>query len=470
MVGIWSLVIATTAIITLGNLGMTGSLVKYVAKYDALNDMQAMCLSVQTAVISGGVSSLLVMIIAYPVAKEYLNIVMKPELYAQSLQILPYALIGYWIALLTSIYQSVLYGCQLIIYQNIILVGDAIGYLICSYIIVPIYGLVGLVCCRVFVNCVTLSATLLFIRKRIPFLPILPRTWDRGAFKEMIRYALNFQAIIILGVFYDPVTKGLLSRFGSVSMVGYFEMANKVVQQVRSLFVNAYQVLVPAFANLKETEPGAIPSAYLNSYRLLFYMSLPVYSLCAIAMPLASFAWIGGYEPLFVWPAVILMGGWFFNTLGIPAYYACLGSGEMQWNVISYFVMSSANLLLGLLFAKIRGGSGVVTAWALSLFLGGMIQNISYKLKNHIALKELFPSSSRPLALCSLLGVVIGCAVCHEASAFCREPAANCLMICSFILTIIIPLWAHPSRKEFLLCVSMIVPKKIGTIMNVSNS
>lgn len=460
MVGIWSLVVATTSIARLGNLGMTGSLVKYAAKYDVLNDMPSLVSSIQTAVISGSLSSLFFLVIAYPIAKEYLMYVMNKELYHFAADVLPYALIGFWVSLVTSIYQSGLYGCHLIAQKNAVVIGDSIAYLILCYFAIPVYGLMGLALCRLFVNCLTLTMTLVLLRNRIPALPVVPRNWDRGSFKEMTGYALNFQAIIILELLCDPVTKGLLSKFGSVSMVGYFEMASKVVQQLRSLFVNAYQVLIPAFANLKEIEPHIIPAVYLNSYRLLFFIALPVFSVSAIAMPLVSVAWIGNYQPLFVWSAVILIGGLFFNTLGIPAYHAYLGIGYMRWNVISHFAMSILNLILGVIFAQIWGGLGVVAAWALSLVFGGIIQNIAYNLRNHIALRELFPTSSRPLAVFSLLGFAISYAMYRAALSFCRGTIGSTVMISCFALTIFVPLWVHPLRKEFLLWLSMIFSRR----------
>ena len=448
MVGIWSLVIATTSIARIGNLGMSGCLVKYVAKYDVLNDIRSLSSAIQTAVLSGGMLSLIFLIIAYYASNEYLKFVMKPGPYHVALDVLPIALIAYWISLVTSIYQAGLYGFHLIAQRNVVMVGDSIIYLLMCLFVVPIYGLIGLAFCRLIVNCVTFIMTLILLKRRIPALPVVPRKWDRGFFREMIGYAVNFQTLIILGVLCEPVTKGLLSKFGSVSMVGYFEMASKVVQQLRSLFVNAYQVLVPAFANLKEIEPHMIPAAYLNSYRLMFYIALPLFSVSAIAMPLVSVAWIGSYQPIFVWSAVILTMGWFFNTLGIPAFHAYLGIGDMRWNVISQFAMSILNLFLGVIFAKIWGGPGVVAAWAISLFFGGIIQNVSYNLKSHIALRELFPASSRPLALFSFLGLAISYAACHAAFSFYRGPIGSGLMISCFALIIGAPFMGTPIAKR----------------------
>ena len=50
--GIWSLVLSICSITQVANLGMTGSIVKHIADYDAFNDKKKISLAVQTAVIS----------------------------------------------------------------------------------------------------------------------------------------------------------------------------------------------------------------------------------------------------------------------------------------------------------------------------------------------------------------------------------------------------------------------------------
>ena len=56
----------------------------------------------------------------------------------------------------------------------------------------------------------------------------------------------------------DPLAKVLLSRFGGLSAVAYFEMANRMVSQARSLIASANQVLVPYYSKVAETTRGRI--------------------------------------------------------------------------------------------------------------------------------------------------------------------------------------------------------------------
>ena len=77
---------------------------------------------------------------------------------------------------------------------------------------------------------------------------------------------------------FEPVTKGLLSRYGGLAMVGYYEMASRMVLQFRIMIVSANQVLVPVIAALQETAPDRIRTIYRESYRLIVYLSVPLFA------------------------------------------------------------------------------------------------------------------------------------------------------------------------------------------------
>jgi hypothetical protein len=48
----------------------------------------------------------------------------------------------------------------------------------------------------------------------------------------------NIQAITISQMLYDPITKGLLVKFGGLDLAGYYEMANRLVVQLRGFIVS----------------------------------------------------------------------------------------------------------------------------------------------------------------------------------------------------------------------------------------
>ena len=156
-----------------------------------------------------------------------------------------------------------------------------------------------------------------------------------------------FQIVSIVGMMFEPVTKGLLSRYGGLAMVGYYEMASRMVLQFRIMIVSADQVLVPVIASLQETAPDRIRTIYAESYRLIVYLSVPLFAGLLTAIPVISALWIGAYENNFVLFAMVLTVAWFLNILISPAYFANLGTGHLLWNTVGHVVIGVLNLILG---------------------------------------------------------------------------------------------------------------------------
>lgn len=405
--GIWSLVLATSSMVQVANLGLTGSIVKHIADHDAVGDKSQISLVIQTSVISIAIFAFFLVAIAFPMAKYYFKFVLESGYYGDAVEILPLALFSFWIYMIAGIYQGALYGCQLITWRNWILIADSISYLIMCLIVAPKYGLVGLAYARVVQNIMTLVVTIVLLKRHVRELPFFPQIWSKPLFKEMFNYAAKFQIISFLVMLFDPITKGFLSKYGSVSLVAYYEMANKLVQLFRSLLVNANQVLVPTFAQLNKLDPGKVSGIYLVSYKIVIFLAFPGFCLLGISAPLVSEFWVGRFEPDFVWSMVILCGGYLFNTLCVPAYYSALGTGDMTENVVTHLVMTLTNIVLILVIGRLWGGMGVVIAWAAALALGGGVLNFLYFRRNAISLNNIIPKSNRLLAFLCLIGFLV---------------------------------------------------------------
>lgn len=459
--GTWSLVLAMSSMIQITNLGLTGSIVKNIADHDAKGDKHSIELSIQTAAITVAILSAGLIGCAYPVAKYYFGFAIEGQPYQDALEVLPLALIAFWILMVTGIYQSGMYGCQLIVQRNGVLIAESISHVVLCMLLAPRYGLLGLAYARVVQNMITLVASMVLLKSHLPSLPWLPHRWDRGLFREMIGYATSFQAISLLVMLSDPITKAFLSRFGSVSLVGYYEMANKLVQIFRSLIVNAIQVLVPMFANLRQVQPQRVLGLYFKSSRIVTYLAIPGFSFLIVCAPLISELWIGRDEPIFVWSTILLCVGWLVNTLSAPAYFASLGTGEMRINLLSHIVMTGANILLALSLGLAIGGLGVVVGWAIALVIGGVLLNSLYCSKNSILLNSLILRDDRTLIsyIVSSLGisflgwqilpeVVEGWLAALNAPNAWGATVTNAIIILVYLASLIIPMWKHPMRND----------------------
>ncbi|MBD3413925.1 MAG: oligosaccharide flippase family protein [Candidatus Aminicenantes bacterium] len=448
--GIWSLVLAATAVTQIADLGLSGGVVKFVAKYIARKEDKNVSEIIQTAVLTIGITVGFVLIIAYPFIKWVLRYIMPTELFFLASAILPFAFLALWLCVITSLFQSGLDGFQRFDIRSSLLMAGAILHLLLCFWLIPKYGLLGLAYAKVIQNASVLAASWFFLRRLIPSLPAVPVKWNRSLFKEMIGYSVNFQIISIASMLYDPITKALLSKFGNLSMVGYYQMASKMIQKLHALIIAANQVLVPAIAGLKEKTPEKIQQVYLLSYRLLFYLVFPLYSLIIISLPFISKIWIGYYERSFIVYAALLSVGWLLNTLASPAYHANLGIGKLRWNVVGMLATALLNVILGVLLGIFYHGMGVVIAWMLSLALGSSIIYISYHIHHKISFQELFPKSSRTHMAVCFLGILSALLIYWQLSPVLNILILNLLSIIVFISIIFIPYWRHPMRKTLM--------------------
>lgn len=448
--GIWSLVLATTSITQIASFGLSGSVVKFVAKYVAREENENVSKVIQTATLSIVIFAGIILLLGYPIAKWLLGLIIQSESFPLAMAILPFALLALWVAMITSIFQGGLDGYQRIDLRSIVLMGGTVFYLILCFILVPAYGLIGIAYAQLIQNIALSFVSWYLLKKCLIILPAFPHKFDKDIFKEIVGYGFNFQIISFTAMFYDPTTKALLSKFGGLSMVGYYEMASKMVQQFRSLIISANQVLVPAIADLHEREPEKIKEVYLTSYQLLFYISLPLYSLIVISIPIISELWIGHYEQLFVLFGTVLSIGWFLNTLSGPSYFANLGVGELSWNVFGHIAIVILNVGLGILFGILYDGIGVVIAWIISLALGSSIIYLSYHTRYRIPFIELVPKASRKMLLGCFVGLLSAFIIRYKFNRNFDIIALNSIIILLFSMIVIIPFWLHPMRKRLI--------------------
>jgi O-antigen/teichoic acid export membrane protein len=189
----------------------------------------------------------------------------------------------------------------------------------------------------------------------------------------MWRYGVNFQVISVLMLFSEPLAKSLLSHFTSLSTVGYFEMANRLVVQARSLLVSANQVVTPYYARLQSSDASRLGAVYLQNLRVVAVTGRVLFALVIAAAPLLSWFWIGHLETQFLWFLVMLSVGWFVNTLAAPAYFANLGIANMAPNVRGHFAIVLGIVVCSVALGKVSVPYGSAAAWPIGLVLGSFV-------------------------------------------------------------------------------------------------
>ncbi len=442
--GIWSLVLATTSVTQAANLGFPGGSVRFVAKYRARGEDGPACGVVHTAAISIGAVLALALTLGYPVLRWILGLAVPSGARPVALELLPFSMASLWLASVASVFQGGLDGCDRYDIRNVLQMAAGLLQLVLCIALARQYGLIGLAYAAIVLNTLVLAASWFLLKSVLPGLSLRRGRWDKALFKELVGYGSRFQFISLVGLLNDPATKGLIGRFGGLAALGYYDMASRLVVQVRGLVVAANQVMVPRFASLWETSRGAVRSTYLESYKLLFFVATTVFAALVVFMPVVSLAWIGRYEPLFVLSGWLIAAGYFVNTLNAPAYFLGLGTGELKWNVISHAAIGVLNVGLGLLLGTLFKGIGAVVGWTVALAAGSCLVMLPYHFRSGIPLRETVPRESLPLFLVALTAASAS-VLLDKGGVGLLYPA---VVSAGLFLVVLTASWRHPERPR----------------------
>ncbi|HET6567750.1 MAG TPA: oligosaccharide flippase family protein [Rhodothermales bacterium] len=445
--GIWALVMAWTSAGGLAGLGLSGAAVKFTSKYLARGERDRVLHVVQTAVLSVGLLMGIALVCFFPLSSPLLSFLLDTGgALATAKAIIPFAFISFWLLSLSGVLTSTIDGCHKMYLRSLIMAGSSVAYLCICFAVVPRFGIRGLVAAQVLQNAGIFIATWITLRRLLPGLPLIPWQWRRDVFKEMIGYSLNFQAVSIFMLLFEPVTKSLIARYAGVSMVTPYEAAQRVAIQLRALIVSAHMAVVPLVAELTERDPGRIRAVYTKSYHLLIYLTAPLLPFLIGAAPLISRIWLGTYDPFFVRFADILFVGWFLNVLCNPAYFANLGTGDLRWNVRGHFLIALLNVTLGVSLGWFFGATGVVIGFACALICGSALIAFSYQREHAISIRELFSRDSLYLIAAGVAGMAVMIFGYRRLSDVLDLPWLTVLLLPAYAAFIAAPLWRHSTR------------------------
>lgn len=454
--GVWSLLLASVSILNIGNLGLSSTVVKYVAKYLVTNDSDKISKIIETSILTVFTAAVILLSVVFLLAKILLQLIVPAKYLILSLTLLPFSLINLIIILIMGIILSSLDGAQKFYVRNLILISSALLFLFLIFVLVPIFDLFGVIYAQIAQSLFTLIVGWLLLRKEFPYLSIIPYHWNRKAFNEIIHYSLNLQLISIFQLLYEPVTKSLLTLFGGLSYVGYYEMANRMVLKFRELIVSIFQVLVPVYATNIEDNTGNIKELYIKSFNYLFFLTVPFFAFLIIILPVISKIWLGRFEITFYTFSLLLFIAWFINMLNVPAYFAFLGIGNLKWNVLSHFLIGVLNIILCYFIGKFFGGIGVIVGWTASLALGSIIISIMFNKIQQIKLREIITKENKFLFVINSFAVIIFISFQILIVNVTLYLLLNGILIILFILISTYFVWTNPIRMNLFNSVKII--------------
>lgn len=411
-IGLWSLVLGSANVARLTELGLGAGALRFIAadigaerpdRAAATVGMAALCV----AVLVGGLA-----LLTRPFLFHYLTQATPVAMQNGVEPLLDAALASVVLGSIASVVFSAIDGCQRMDLRAQVQIAGSFVQLGVTWLVLQHYGLAGLGLAAL--------AQVLFqlvigagIAKRLLAAPLRSYfAFDRSRLKALFVYGGGLQISGLAQLLFEPLIKVLLTGFSGLALTGYFDMANRIVQQLRGVIVAAYGALVPHIAartGRGDLDPAQVREIYREACDLLLFITLPYFAVIAAALPLALTLWKGHFDAVFLGVAMIQFGAWLINVMITPAYLLFVALGRLRWNIVSHVVIGLTTLVLGLALGKIAGGPGVLAAGASGLVAGSLVVLIAFHREFRQPFGEFFLARRLPLA--ALLLVSTACSV-----------------------------------------------------------
>jgi O-antigen/teichoic acid export membrane protein len=370
VLGAWSTAVAVAGLITLADVGLTDVLVREVARANGRADWgraKGLCRAVLKLVpLTVG----LLGVVATP-AIAYLLEELTPALPSTATLGLAAGAVAFvWLTVLGTGAAGVLEAFGRYDLKALAAFVSSTASIPVAYIVAGRAPELALVAAMLTAGSLNLLSLLLAGYAVVGRLPGEAQAPTRAERNEMLRLGFNARVGALANYGFDPVVRFLLLRFGGPEPAGLYEIAYRLVIQLRAVWVASTQVIVPRLTTENARGGGnasaAIAALTASSVRLAGPMLWGV----LMILPLLSVALLQAVEPELLWYGLALTLGWLVNAIAVPAYFGNFVEGALGTNRTSHLAMLVAVVVLGVPGGMLFGGPGVVVATAAAVGLG----------------------------------------------------------------------------------------------------
>lgn len=442
--GAWALVAATLSFSQIADIGLGGALLRFVPVALSQGRNDAARAYVETALAVIVPLYLLIALAGEPLFAFVLTTSISGSGLSLALQILPYSLFAFWLSNVAIVFLSALAGVQRYDLRSAISIAGMLLQFVTALLLIPSYGLLGLVLAQILQNCLLLICGCLFLRAQLSGVRFLPVHFSKRHFRDMLGYGTKIQLTGITLFLFEPTTKLILSNVGGLAWVAYYEMGTRLARQARQLIVSAGQVTVPALAHAREQDAAGAFDFYIQMYKLHWLLAWPVMGTLAALTPAIADLLFRQTANDFVPVALPIIASWTVSLLSAPSYFAALSSGKLRWNLTGMFVLAGINLLFGIVLGHFIGPWGAIAASTGGLAIGSIVILFGNHLEMGGSLSQILDWPSAAVFLTTGVGVALSIGGYESLKASLGAILAVVAVLAAMSVLSGIPLLVHP--------------------------
>ena len=386
--GLWALSFALVEYCGFLDLGFRSAIVKYVAHYNALEQLPGITQVINTGLVYSSLVSL-GLFAATAVASGYLHYFFQVSpAFERSFRILMILISLSWcVGFVFGLFGACLEAIQRFDLYNKATVTATVTRAVGTAILLYLgYGLIGIGVLTVVTQCLGYFLYFVFFRRAVPSFRVSPRHASLETLRMMGRFGIHTFVVNLSSLFLNQSPPMLIGHFLPAAFVGYYQLPMRLIQYTSDAVARIGVITNASAAELHAQGDSRVLSQlaiYSNRYSLTLFM------------PVALVLWVFGDRIFHLWvPSIaqfsapllpILLAGYMIAVVAeFSSGMLLQGLGRHQWFARGLLAESIAVFVL-LLFVVPRYGiigaawvtavcmvlnRGIVAPWLVSREMG----------------------------------------------------------------------------------------------------
>lgn len=363
--GIWAIIVGFTSILSQSTAAVNTNIIREVAEADDENFRNK-----ASILIVNGLVIYLVLFILLSAFVIGSFIILFKENFFEYLSLIGIILSSIFINLLATIFSSVLDARRLNFIKNSFLAIANVLFISLCFFTISSWGLKGVAIAQLIQASLLLLFVLFYILYKMQ-LRFSLKSLSKQQVLLFFRDSWRLQCISLLVLCYEPITKYFLSKYG-LTYVAKYEIANKIIAQVRNIFAIANQTLLSYFVTKLTQGKQIFIDYYVKVSRKNTNWAFISNGLLLIITPLISLFFLKNIDWNFILIFTILLISNLVNIVSITPYFNFFAQKKYNVPFISHSIIAVLNIGLSLLLGFLFNGIGVVIAWSASLLIGSI--------------------------------------------------------------------------------------------------
>lgn len=237
-----------------------------------------------------------------------------------------------------------------------------------------------------YIGYVILSATVIWFVLIVMF---VSNYWGRISFtglpsyfmksaKKQLAYSIHLFLSGTLSIFFEPLSKVLISQYVGIVYVGYYDIAIKIRNQIWLLTGKIFQ---PFFPFIAKTDNISQIQIYIKSIeRVTSFILIPFITTIILLSQLLITIWIGSGNDFVTVSTICLIFSFSFAIVVIPGYLFLMAKGFPQKTVRLQLLNIVVNAIVFFILLKPVGYYSIIAANSLAI-ISSFIATLYYQRK-----------------------------------------------------------------------------------------